>query len=291
MLGNRHVFALAILLLAVGSAEGQRGLARPNGQAPQAKRSDPVKGFREDFIKASEDYEAGLQKLLAQYESDVKEFSENSVHWKELYAEGIISRREYETKTSGIIEAQAKLDELRKQIKAVEITIAEARRHPRLNDLADSNWEFPVQSATPWTTGNRRIDSLIRQNAEAYGVDAYLIYCVIQQESQFSSTALSVKGAQGLMQLMPGTAARYGVMNANDAAQNIMGGTRYLKDLSRLFSGRIDLVLAAYNAGEGAVMKYGQAVPPYKETQDYVRLISFRYLRRRNNPKPRIFTN
>ncbi len=82
---------------------------------------------------------------------------------------------------------------------------------------------------------------------------------------------------------MPGTAARYGVMNVNDPAQNIMGGTRYLKDLLRLFSGRIDLVLAAYNAGEGAVMKYGQTVPPYKETQDYVRLISLRYLRRRNS--------
>src|SRR5256885_2233267 len=123
MLRNRgHVLALAILLLTVGSAEGQRGLARPNGQAPQAKRINPVKDFREDFIKASEDYEAGLQKLLAQYESDVKTLTEKSVNWKELYAEGIISRREYEAKTNGIIEAQAKMDELRQQIKAVEIT-------------------------------------------------------------------------------------------------------------------------------------------------------------------------
>ena len=87
------------------------------------------------------------------------------------------------------------------------------------------------------------------------------------------------------MQLMPGTAARYGVMNANDPAQNIMGGTRYLKDLLRLFPGRIDLVLAGYNAGEGAVIKYGQTIPPYKETQNYVRLISLRYLRRRR-PAP-----
>ena len=104
---------------------------------------------------------------------------------------------------------------------------------------------------------------------------------MIQQESG-SSTAVSSKGAQGLMQLMPGTAARYGVMNANDPAQNIRGGTRYLKDLLRLFPGRIDLVLAGYNAGEGAVIKYGQTIPPYKETQNYVRLISLRYLRRRN---------
>jgi soluble lytic murein transglycosylase-like protein len=242
-----------------------------------------MKDFREDFLKASKDYEASLQKLLVQYESDVKKLTEHSANWKELYAEGIISRREYETTTSGISEAQVKVDELRKQIKAVLITIADARHQPRLDDLRDSNTEFPSQIAPPWTTGNGRIDSLIRQNAELYGVDAYLIYCVIQQESHFSSTALSVKGAQGLMQLMPGTAARYGVMNINDPAQNIMGGTRYLKDLLRLFSGRIDLVLAAYNAGEGAVMKYGQTVPPYKETQDYVRLISLRYLRRRNS--------
>jgi soluble lytic murein transglycosylase-like protein len=106
------------------------------------------------------------------------------------------------------------------------------------------------------------------------------IFCVIQQESGFSSKGLSVKGAQGLMQLMPGTAARYGVMNANDPEQNIKGGTRYLKDLLQLFHGRIDLVLAGYNAGEGTVIKYGQAIPPYIETEDYVRRISHRYLRK-----------
>jgi hypothetical protein len=285
MLRNRrHVFALVVLLLiTVGSVEGQKRLARPNGRAQQPKPVDPTKNFREDFIKASEDYKASLQELLVQYESDVRKSTARSVNWKELYAEGIISRREYESTTSSTTEAQVKVDELRKQIKAVEITIAEARRPPGLDDFRDLSTEFPLQPAGQWTTGNGRIDSLIRQNAERYGVDAYLIYCVIQQESQFSSTALSVKGAQGLMQLMPGTAARYGVVNANDPAQNIMGGTRYLKDLLRLFSGRIDLVLAAYNAGEGAVIKYGQAVPPYKETQHYVRLISFRYLRRRDS--------
>ena len=129
------------------------------------------------------------------------------------------------------------------------------------------------QIAPSWTTGNGRIDALIRENGARYGVDPYFIFCVIQQESSFSSTALSVKGAQGLMQLMPGTAARYGVMNADDPAQNIMGGTRYLKDLLQLFHGRIDLVLAGYNAGEGAVIRHGHTIPPYKETQDYWRLI------------------
>jgi soluble lytic murein transglycosylase-like protein len=71
-------------------------------------------------------------------------------------------------------------------------------------------------------------------------------------------------------------------MNANDPAQNIMGGTRYLKDLLQLFHGRIDLVLAGYNAGEGAVIKYGQTIPPYKETRDYLRLITRRYFQKSN---------
>ena len=79
------------------------------------------------------------------------------------------------------------------------------------------------------------------------------------------------------MQLMPETAARYGVTNPYDIAQSIMGGTRYLKDLLKMFNGRVDLALAGYNAGEGAVMKYNYNVPPYDETRNYVRLILMRY--------------
>ena len=99
----------------------------------------------------------------------------------------------------------------------------------------------------------------------------------MSQESGFTSGATSPKGAQGLMQLMPATAARYGVTNPYDAAQSIMGGTRYLKDLLKMFNGRVDLALAGYNAGEGAVMKYGNNVPPYNETRNYVKLILKRY--------------
>jgi soluble lytic murein transglycosylase-like protein len=193
----------------------------------------------------------------------------------------LISRRDYELSTSDITQAQARADEVRQQVAQAEMTIAEARRPAQPNEF--NGMATMSESSTSWTTGNARIDSLIRENGRRYGVDPYLVYCVIRQESSFSSTALSVKGAQGLMQLMPGTAARYGVTNANDAAQNIRGGTRYLKDLLQLFHGRIDLVLAGYNAGEGAVIKYGQIIPPYKETRDYVRLISKRYL---GNPKP-----
>lgn len=142
-----------------------------------------------------------------------------------------------------------------------------------LNTLADAS----SKKARGWTTGNGRIDSLIKQNGAKYGVDPFLIFCVMEQESHFNARALSPKGAQGLMQLMPGTAARFGIRKPSDPAQNIAGGTRYLKQLMGQFSGRIDLVLASYNAGEGAVIKYGHKVPPYRETRDYVKRISYRY--------------
>ncbi|HYE66056.1 MAG TPA: lytic transglycosylase domain-containing protein [Pyrinomonadaceae bacterium] len=128
-----------------------------------------------------------------------------------------------------------------------------------------------------WSTGSAKIDHLIRQNGARYGVDPYLIFCVMEQESHFSTRALSPKGARGLMQLMPGTAARFGVRRPFDPAENIMGGTRYLKQLLKVFGGRVDLVLASYNAGEGAVARYGGRVPPYRETRNYVKRISARY--------------
>ncbi len=130
-----------------------------------------------------------------------------------------------------------------------------------------------------WTSGNPKIDSLIKHNGAKYGIDPYLIFCVMEQESHFNIRALSPKGAHGLMQLMPGTSARFGVSRPSDPAQNIAGGTRYLKQLMGKFDGRIDLVLASYNAGEGAVLRFGRKVPPYRETRAYVKRISYRYRR------------
>ncbi|MGH9969435.1 MAG: lytic transglycosylase domain-containing protein [Pyrinomonadaceae bacterium] len=130
-----------------------------------------------------------------------------------------------------------------------------------------------------WSTGRPKIDALIKQNGAKYGVDPYLIFCVMEQESHFNSYALSPKGARGLMQLMPGTGARFGVRHPFDPAQNIAGGTRYLKQLLQQFKGRVDLVLASYNAGEGAVVRFGHRVPPYRETRNYVRRIGYRYRR------------
>ena len=128
-----------------------------------------------------------------------------------------------------------------------------------------------------YTTGNAQIDGYLINAGVNSGVDPLLLYSVMHQESSFKSRAISPKGARGLMQLMPGTAARYGVTNIFDPRQNINGGARYLRFLLDRYNGDVNLALAGYNAGEGAVDKYGCRVPPYAETQEYVRRISRRY--------------
>ncbi|PYS97625.1 MAG: transglycosylase, partial [Acidobacteria bacterium] len=128
-----------------------------------------------------------------------------------------------------------------------------------------------------FSTGDAKIDSYIVESAARNGVDPLLLYSIMHRESSFKRMAVSPKGARGLMQLMPGTAARFGVANIFDPRQNIEGGARYVRFLLDTFDGDVRLALAGYNAGEGAVMKYGNRVPPYSETQEYVRRISERY--------------
>ena len=137
--------------------------------------------------------------------------------------------------------------------------------------------QYDSASGEIGTTGNPKYDALIVQAAARHGVDPNLIIAVMRQESGFNSRALSYKGASGLMQLMPGTARRFGVTNIFDPVQNIEGGTRYLRFLLDTFNGDVKLVLAGYNAGENAVVNSGYRVPRYRETQNYVRSISARY--------------
>ncbi len=136
----------------------------------------------------------------------------------------------------------------------------------------------------------RLYDPIVVKIARTHQVPAELIHAVIRAESDYDSFAFSVKGAMGLMQLMPETAAQYGVRNVFDAAQNIEGGTKYLKDLIRLYGGETKLVLAAYNAGQEAVRKYGRRIPPYPETRAYIARVMARYPKERTETRTRIYT-
>ena len=228
----------------------------------QAQQPAPV-------AEAKTELKTNLNDLSTLYQNEVQRLEKRHQQSKELFDDGLISRVDFEKDEKALGDARAKVEAVARQI-------AEANRPaPALDATVD-----PVTGSVSnlaWSTGNTRIDTLIRQYGTQYGVDPYLIYCLMSQESSFIAGATSHKGAQGLMQLMPGTAARYGVTNPYDVAQNIKGGTRYLKDLLKMFNGRVDLALAGYNAGEGAVMKYGYTVPPYEETRNYVRLILKRY--------------
>jgi hypothetical protein len=113
-------------------------------------------------------------------------------------------------------------------------------------------------------------ESIIETIARTYGLESALIHAVVSAESGYNSTAVSKKGAAGLMQLMPETAQRYGVTDRFDPVQNLHGGARYLSDLLRMFNGNLSLALAGYNAGENSVVKHGYQVPPFQETRTYV---------------------
>lgn len=119
----------------------------------------------------------------------------------------------------------------------------------------------------------KRFAGKIAEVARRYQVPEALIHAVIAIESAYDPNAISRAGAVGLMQLMPATARRYGVTNRRNPSANLTGGTRYLKDLLLRFDSNIELALAGYNAGENAVEKFGNKVPPFEETQNYVRKV------------------
>jgi hypothetical protein len=128
----------------------------------------------------------------------------------------------------------------------------------------------PARVFMPSQEDMQKYAHIIQTASKAYGVDASLVHAVISAESMYNPNAVSRTGAMGLMQLMPDTARRYGVQNMMDPAENIHGGVRYLRDLLDLFKGRLDLAIAAYNAGENAVIRSGRKIPPYAETRHYV---------------------
>lgn len=144
--------------------------------------------------------------------------------------------------------------------------------------------EVPPPAPQPdlrFTTSNPRLDELILRSAEKHQLDPLIIYLVMREESRFNHRAVSRAGARGLMQLLPATARRLGVRNIHDPVENVEAGTKYLKSLIELYEGDVNLALAAYNAGEQAVAKYGRRIPPYRETLNYVRRINVAYRKAR----------
>jgi soluble lytic murein transglycosylase-like protein len=144
-----------------------------------------------------------------------------------------------------------------------------------LAPVAVASSETTIPADMP-TSGDPELDRIILEAGQKQGVDPRFIHAVIWQESKYKVDARSHAGAQGLMQLMPATAKRFGCEHPEDPQENITAGTKYLSWLLKRFAGNVELALAGYNAGEGSVDKY-DGVPPYSETQNYVKIISKRY--------------
>jgi soluble lytic murein transglycosylase-like protein len=152
------------------------------------------------------------------------------------------------------------------------LIISDSPKNPAARTYAVAYVGNAFGVARPQTAARRisEYDDLIVEHASRHALQPDFVRAVIQAESGFNPRARSPKGAMGLMQLMPQTAAEYGVVNAYDPAENIRAGVAYLKSLMTRYGNDVSLALAAYNAGPGAVDKYGRAVPPYKETRAYV---------------------
>jgi soluble lytic murein transglycosylase-like protein len=258
-------------------AEASTTTLTPAAKSNNNAASTPATKSSGSNDNLADHYKSSLNTLTTLYQNEVQRLEKQNSQLKDLYNQGLISRAELEGADKALADARAKVEEVARQI----VTANQPAPATTLNVASDF-----AASDHVWTTGNARVDGLIRYYGNQYSVDPYLVYCLMSQESRFIMNATSPKGAQGLMQLMPGTAVRYGVTNPYDVGQSIMGGTRYLKDLLKMFNGRVDLALAGYNAGENAVIKYGYTVPPYDETRNYVRLIIARYGKKQTPSAP-----
>jgi len=155
------------------------------------------------------------------------------------------------------------------------VHLTDRPQHDGFNRLVKTwkGWQEARVDYGSVSKNRKRYEPAIASAAKTHRLPPALLHAVITAESAYDPEAISTAGAVGLMQLMPGTAQRYGVNNRRDPVANVSGGSRYLRDLLKMFDNNLVLALAAYNAGENAVIKNGHKIPPYKETQTYVRRV------------------
>lgn len=250
-----------------------RGLlkADPAAQTDWAARYEHGEGVTQDYQRAIALYCAAAERgyTLAQYQ----------LGW--LYANGRGVARDDALAAAWFRLAAAKGDAYARRMLAQVVDPGQRKRAAvcppvMLAQQRTSDFSFAVNRIKPVTPGQQRVAEWVMQLAPNYQLDPALVLALIAAESNFQADARSSKNAQGLMQLIPATAARFGVQDPFDPLQNLHGGMAYLRWLLAFFQGDVRLALAGYNAGEQAVVKYG-GIPPYAETQAYVEKITRLY--------------
>ncbi|MDZ7736734.1 MAG: lytic transglycosylase domain-containing protein [Gammaproteobacteria bacterium] len=165
------------------------------------------------------------------------------------------------------------------------ITLTDKPKHSGYKRLVKTwkGWQEPSYDPGRFKQNQKRYAPLITEAAREYLLPDSLVHAVVTAESAYDPNALSSAGALGLMQLMPATAKRFGVSDRKNPRANVFAGTRYLKELLGMFGNDVQLAVAAYNAGENAVIRYGNEIPPFPETQNYVRKVLKYYRQYREN--------